>query len=85
MLLILVADDSITVQKMVSLAFNNEEAMVETVSSGDAVMEAIHSFKPDIVLLNVCMPGGNEYEICERIKSNPELSGIPLLFFGWSF
>ena len=85
MLRILVADDSITIQKMVSLAFNNEEAMIEAVSTGDAVMGAIHSFKPDIVLLNVSMPGGNGYEICESVKNNPELAGIPILLLVGAF
>jgi CheY-like chemotaxis protein len=85
MLKILVADDSITIQKMVNLAFNNEDAMVEVVSSGEAVMGAIHSFKPDIVLVNVCMPGGNGYEICERVKNIPELQDIPVLLLVGAF
>jgi CheY-like chemotaxis protein len=82
---ILVADDSITIQKMVSLAFNDEEARVEAVSSGEAVMDAIYSFKPDIVLLNVCMPGASGYQICENIKTHPEIARIPVILLVGAF
>jgi CheY-like chemotaxis protein len=85
MLRILVADDSITIQKMVGLAFNNEDAAVATVSSGDAVMDTIQSFIPDIILLGVCLPGGNGYKICEGIKNNPEFADIPVLLLVGAF
>jgi CheY-like chemotaxis protein len=85
MLRILVADDSVTIQKMVGLAFNNEDATVAAVSSRDAVMETLHSFKPDIALVNVCIPGGNGYEICEHIKSNPEFADTPVLLLVGAF
>jgi CheY-like chemotaxis protein len=35
---------------------------------------------PDVILLDVNMPEMNGYEVCERLKSNPELSGIPVIF-----
>jgi CheY-like chemotaxis protein len=85
MLRILVADDSITIQKMVGLAFNNEEATVAAVSSGDAVTDTLHSFSPDIVLVGVSLPGGNGYKICEGIKNNPEFAGIPVLLLVGAF
>jgi CheY-like chemotaxis protein len=85
MIRILVADDSITIQKMVSLAFNNEDAMVEVVSSGDVVMGALQSFKPDVVFVNVCIPGGNGYDICELIKNHPEFADTPVLLLVGAF
>jgi DNA-binding response OmpR family regulator len=82
---ILVADDSITIQKMIGLAFNHEDAEVKAVSSGDAVMESLSAFHPDIVLVDVCMPGNNGYQICEQIRNIPEFAGTPILFLVGAF
>jgi CheY-like chemotaxis protein len=82
---ILVADDSVTIQKMISLAFSDEEAVVQPVSDGDSAIELLKSFRPDIVLADVCMPGCNGYEVCERIKDNPEFREIPVVLLAGTF
>jgi CheY-like chemotaxis protein len=76
---LLVADDSATIQKVVSLAFSDEDVIIETVSSGYAAMNSARIFKPDVVLADVLMPGGSGYEVCERIKQDPELAGTPVI------
>ncbi len=82
---ILLADDSLTIQKIVRLAFSAEDAVVETVSDGDAALNAIKAFTPDIVLADVHMPGCNGYEICERIKEDPHLGPIPVILLVGAF
>jgi len=76
---LLVADESATLQKVVGLAFNDQDVMLETVSSGYAAMYSVQLFRPDIVLANVAMPGGSGYEICARIKEDPELADTPVI------
>lgn len=82
---ILVADDSATIQKIISLAFSLEDAEVESVSNGTAAMDAARDFRPDIVLADVFMPGFNGYEVCERIKQDPQLSGTPVMLLVGTF
>ena len=65
---ILVADDSITIQKIVAMAFANEDAEVEGIGNGKEAFDKIPDFKPDIVLADVDMPGLNGFELSEKIK-----------------
>ena len=82
---LLVADDSVTIQKIIGLAFSAEDALVESVSSGDAAMDAVRAFRPDVVLADVFMPGCSGYEVCERIKGDPELSHTPVILLVGTF
>lgn len=82
---LLLADDSVTVQKLVSLAFSEENVEIESVLSGDTAMDSIRAFKPDIVLADVVMPGCNGYELCERIKNDPTFADIPVILLVGTF
>jgi CheY-like chemotaxis protein len=82
---LLVADDSVTMQKVVGLAFSDEDVEIESVLSGDASMDSVRAFKPDIVLADVIMPGCSGYELCERIKDDPELSDTPVILLVGTF
>jgi CheY-like chemotaxis protein len=82
---VFVADDSVTIQKIVSLAFSQEDVAIEAVSDGDAALESLNRFKPDIVLADVFMPGCSGYEVCARVKENPELQHIPVVLLVGTF
>lgn len=80
-----VADDSVTIQKIVSLAFSGEDVLIEAVSDGNSALDRIYGFRPDIVLADVFMPGCGGYEVCERIKNDPLLSDIPVVLLVGTF
>lgn len=82
---ILVADDSATTQKVVGLAFSGEDVTIEAVSDGDAAMDSIRKFRPDLVLADVVMPGCNGYEVCAKIKEDPEFSSLPVILLVGAF
>ncbi|NLV30813.1 MAG: response regulator [Acidobacteria bacterium] len=82
---LLVADDSVTMQKMVRLAFGAEDAEVEAVASGEAALEALRRFRPDIVLADALMPGIGGYELCARIREEPEFGRIPVILLSGAF
>jgi CheY-like chemotaxis protein len=82
---IFVADDSVTTQKVVGLAFSGEDVTVEAVSNGNAALDSIKKFRPDVVLADVVMPGCNGYEVCARIKEDPEFSGVPVILLVGAF
>ncbi|HEY7911150.1 MAG TPA: response regulator, partial [Blastocatellia bacterium] len=68
---ILLADDSITIQKVVNRAFADEGIEVVAVSNGDHAERQLAEVNPDLVLADIFMPGKNGYELCEFIKKSP--------------
>jgi len=82
---LLIADDSVTIQKMVRLAFSDEDVVVESASSGDAALDSMRVFKPDIVLADVFMPGYGGYEVCARVKEDPQLARTPVILLVGAF
>jgi CheY-like chemotaxis protein len=82
---LLLADDSITIQKVVALTFADEGVDVVTVSDGHEAIEQLQVTTPDIVLADVFMPEVNGYEVCRYIKQNEKLKHIPVMLLVGSF
>jgi CheY-like chemotaxis protein len=82
---LLLADDSATIQKVVSLTFRDEGLEVITVSDGQQAVEKLEEIAPDIVLADVFMPGLSGYEVCEHIKRNERFRHIPVMLLVGSF
>jgi CheY-like chemotaxis protein len=82
---ILLADDSITIQKVIELTFSDEDFEVVTVGNGRLAMEKIQEVRPDVVLCDIIMPEKDGYEVCELIKKNAALSHIPVLLLTGAF
>lgn len=82
---ILLADDSITIQKVVNLTFSDEGIEVIAVSNGDAAERKLDEVKPDLVLADIFMPGKNGYELCEAIKQNPKFRNVPVVLLVGAF
>jgi CheY-like chemotaxis protein len=76
---LLLADDSITIQKVVDLTFADEGVSVVCVNNGREAIDWLQEFTPDIVLADVFMPLVNGYEVCEYIKQNEKLKHIPVM------
>jgi CheY-like chemotaxis protein len=82
---ILLADDSITIQKVIELTFSDEDFDVVTVGNGRLALERLPEVRPDIVLCDIIMPEKDGYEVCEQIKSNPSTGHIPVLLLTGAF
>ena len=82
---LLLADDSITIQKVVDLTFADEGVSVVCVNNGREAIERLQEFTPDIVLADVFMPQISGYEVCEYIKQNEKLKHIPVMLLVGSF
>lgn len=65
---ILLADDSVTIQKVVELTFMDEEFEVRSVSNGAEAIARLGESTPDVVIADVHMPGADGYEVCRRSK-----------------
>ncbi len=82
---LLLADDSVTIQKVVGISFANEDIKLVTVDNGTDAIARAREMRPDIVLADVVMPGKNGYEVCEAIKSDPSLASVPVLLLTGTF
>jgi len=80
---LLVADDNAAMRKMIILTFACEDAVIEAVSNGDAAINLLHRFRPNVVMADISMPGYGGYKVCELIRRDPEFADIPvILLFG---
>jgi len=82
---ILLADDSVTIQKVVSITLAHEDIDLPIVDNGAEALAKAQQIKPDIILLDVVMPDRDGYQVCEQIKQMPELTHIPIILLTGTF
>lgn len=76
---VLVADDSITVRKLVEHVLEARGVEVLSAPSGTEAIERIERERPDLVISDVVMPDKSGYDICTYVRKHPELSSTPVL------
>ncbi len=76
---VLLADDSVTAQNMGRRILTDAGYEVITVNNGSAALKKIHEVRPDLIVLDVYMPGYGGLEVCQRLKESGETSKIPVL------
>jgi CheY-like chemotaxis protein len=82
---LLLADDSITIQKVVELTFAETEHKVISVSSGRELFRRLPEVKPDVILCDVVMPDLNGYDVCQSLKSDPATLHLPVVLLTGTF
>lgn len=82
---LLLADDSVTIQRVIELTFSSEDVQVVAVGDGEEAIARIAADKPDIILADIGMPKRSGYEVSAFVKSNPELQKIPVLLLAGAF
>ena len=82
---LLLADDSVTIQRVIELTFADEDVKVVAVSDGDQAIARLDAAPPDIVLADVGMPGKTGYEVARYVKQSPRLSHIPVVLLTGAF
>ena len=82
---ILLADDSLTIQKVVELTFAETDYRVIAVSSGDELLDRLADSRPDLIICDVIMPGKDGYEVCQQIKSSSAWLHLPVILLTGTF
>src|SRR5262245_53379887 len=82
---ILLADDSLTIQKVVELTFSDSDYDLICVSNGQKALERVGQERPDLILADVVMPEKNGYEVCEAIKGSSATARIPVVLLSGTF
>jgi CheY-like chemotaxis protein len=76
---ILLADDSLTIQKVVELTFMEGDYDVASVSNGDDALSRLDDMEADLVIADIHMPGASGYEICRAVKDRDPETPVLLL------
>ena len=76
---ILLADDSVTAQNMGRKILSDAGYEVTTVNNGSAALKRVTEQRPDLIVLDVYMPGYSGLEVCQRLKDSRDTSRIPIL------
>jgi CheY-like chemotaxis protein len=82
---LLLADDSVTTQRVVALTFADEAFRVVTVSDGQQALDAMASMRPDIVLAGTTLPRTNGYELSAKMRDTTALRDVPVLLLSGAF
>jgi CheY-like chemotaxis protein len=82
---LLLADDSVTIQRVVELTFSGEDVHVVAVGDGEQAIARIPVELPDIVLADIGMPKRSGYDVAAFVKGRSDLSHIPVLLLAGAF
>lgn len=82
---LLLADDSVTIQRVIELTFSGEDVDVLAVSDGEQAIARIPIDRPDIVLADIGMPKRSGYDVAAFIKGDAALKHIPVLLLAGAF
>ncbi len=82
---ILLADDSITIQKVVEIIFGGDNYSLTIASNGRDAIQKAKELKPDVLLIDAIMPDMDGYAACDAIRREPALSTKPVLLLVGAF
>jgi CheY-like chemotaxis protein len=78
---VLVVDDDARLLRVVSMYLSIEGYEVTSAADGPSALAALRAERPDVVLMDIMMPGMDGIEACARIRGQTETAGIPVLLF----
>ncbi len=76
---VLVVDDEEVIRSTIDLALRDEYKVLQAINSTEC-MQLIDECKPDVILLDVILPGNDGYEICRILREDRDTCGIPIIF-----
>jgi len=82
---VLLADDSLTIQKLVEMALSDSDFNLLAVSDGQQAIDVLTDFRPDIILADTIMPFKDGYEVCQYVKQDPQFRHTPVILLTGRF
>lgn len=78
--LVLIVDDNLNNLELLSFFLSDSDFLVFVATNGESAIQKVESTPPDIILLDIMMPGIDGFETCRRLKANPSTHDIPVIF-----
>ncbi len=82
---LLLADDSVTIQKVIEITFADKDYTLVTASDGDEALKLAAAERPDLIMADVFMPGKDGYQVCDAVRRDPALKDVPVLLLAGTF
>jgi chemotaxis family two-component system response regulator PixH len=76
---VLVVEDSITEREIITYYLRQVGVVVSTAKSGEEALEKLNTYTPDLIILDVVLPGRSGFEICRELKAEDKTSKIPII------
>ncbi len=76
---ILVVEDEAPIQELLTFNLKRKNYQVKTADSGEEGLLLAGEFMPDLILLDIMLPGADGLEVCKRLKADPATAGIPII------
>jgi signal transduction histidine kinase len=76
---ILIVDDNASARETLVAMLENQEYHIELAEDGFHALQILHQLQPDLILLDVMMPGMDGFEVCRRIRSASPLAEVPII------
>ena len=77
---VLIVDDTIANVLLLKVLIGNQKYRIVTANNGMEALQAVEKESPDLILLDIMMPGMNGYEVAEKLKTDPQTQEIPIIF-----
>jgi len=76
---ILIVDDNASARETLVAMLENQEYHIDLAEDGFHALQILHQLQPDLILLDVMMPGMDGFEVCRRIRAAPQLAEVPII------
>ena len=77
---VLVADDDPIILRLLEVNLGLEDFVVETALRGEDAIRRAQELRPDVIILDVMMPGMSGYDVADQLRQDPDTAGIPVVF-----
>jgi signal transduction histidine kinase len=79
MSMVLIVDDDLTARETLMAMLEGEGYDLQVAKDGTQALQRLEQLQPDLILLDVMMPGMDGYEVCRRVRSTPQLAEVPII------
>jgi len=76
---ILIADDEPNIVISLEFLMQRNGFEVKTAGDGEEALRVVHEFRPDLILLDIMLPLKSGYEVCQKIRENPEFAAVKVV------
>ena len=77
---VLIIDDDVSIRAMLKMILREEGVSISMARNGEDGLRMANEEHPNLIILDVNMPGISGFQVCERIKNRPETRNIPVIF-----